>query len=706
MLSQVIASVEPLWCLLAWNDVDTWEIGHPALGVGAISLAANNRSALAPPLPQPVMAIGVTGHRSSHPSFPKDPEELIAAVSECLEAIEKEARAAQIVGLDDPGHGFRLVTLLADGTDHIAADAALARGWELAAPLPFGADLNRAINAQPKDAADARAILNGDQPRDPATAKRADAIRDLSAEAVKFELAEQDAEIERCFFASLEAPDSSEHVASFLYQASHRAGLAGRILIEQSDVLIAVWDGESTVASGGTGHTAVLALEAGVPVIWIDPAAPENVRVLHFPEVLQAPGDPIEKAKFGIELQSIIGSSIGLAPSDTKGRFAGLDALAPELWRASSSFLSHAYRRIEALFGEHKWGRKFRSIKERYERPEEIVEGSAADLIAALGQIRGERHSIHSTAETSVLPHFAWTNAIASMTADRYRSGMVMNFVLGAMAIISGVLYLPLVDTSQKWMFAAVELAILLAIVVNTAVGQRSRLHGRWLETRRAAEYLRHAPLLYAFGVARPLGEWPSPLRSQWPEWYARMISRGMGLPSVRIDHQHLRAAARVLQDHFVVPQRDYHLSKSKRLHTAHHSIERLAERLFALAIAIVASYLALSGASALGFVDPALPKGLAKWFTVIAVALPTISGALAAIGYFGDFDRFADISQAAAQKLDGLAIRIDLFLALPDERLTYDQFADLARTADELAFGEIQSWQAVFSGKRTTVPA
>ncbi|MEM8724143.1 MAG: hypothetical protein AAGE86_01340 [Pseudomonadota bacterium] len=669
-------------------------------------MAANKRSALAPPLPQPVLSIGVTGHRSSHPSFPADPASLDAAIQDCLEVIEREAKAAQIDGLSDPNQRFRLVTLLADGTDHLAADAALAREWEVAAPLPFGSDLNRAINAQPKDAADARTMLSGKVPSDPACASRADAIRELSNQAIKFELAEQDAEIERCFLATLDAPQDSDLAAAFIHQASQRAGLAGRILIEQSDVLIAVWDGQSTIHSGGTGHTASLALEAGVPVIWIDPAEPENIRILHFPEALQAPGNPMEKAQFETELRSIVTASIGLVPADLSGRFAGLEALAPQIWRESSSFLSHAYRRVEALFGEHSWGRKLRSIKERYERPDRIAEGSAADLVAELKGIESGGAPIHAKAASEVLPHFAWTNAIASMTADRYRSGMVWNFVLGAMAIISGVLYLPLVDTSQKWMFAAVELAILLAIVVNTVSGQRARLHGRWLETRRAAEYLRHLPMLYAFGVARPLGDWPNALRSQWPEWYARMIARGLGLPSVRIDHQHLRIAARVLQDRFVVPQRDYHLSKARRLHKAHHSIEWLAERLFALAIAIVASYLALSGAAALGFVDPAVTKGLAKWFTVVAVALPTISGALAAIGYFGDFERFADISQAAAQKLDGLATRIDLFLALPDARLTYDQFADLARTADEFAFGEIQSWQAVFSGKRTTVPA
>ncbi|MBK9587951.1 MAG: hypothetical protein IPO50_05005 [Sphingomonadales bacterium] len=41
-------------------------------------------------------------------------------------------------------------------------------------------------------------------------------------------------------------------------------------MIEQSDVLIAVWDGITPGAVGGTRHTIAAALAHGAPVIWID----------------------------------------------------------------------------------------------------------------------------------------------------------------------------------------------------------------------------------------------------------------------------------------------------------------------------------------------------------------------------------------------------------------------------------------------------
>lgn len=660
----------------------------------------------APPVPQPLVAVGITGHRSVHSSFPDDARILETAIANLLERIEQAARDTKVYNLKDPEPRFRMVSLLADGVDQIAAEIALEREWELQAPLPFGSDLNTALASAPIDPLDARAILGGRVPKDPATASRAERTRALTKAARTFEIVERDAVIEEAFLRTLQAPDHAGHFADLQHETAQRARIAGQILIEQCDVLIAVWDGQSTINVGGSGHTAKRALEEGVPVFWIDPKEPSKVRLVRLPESLEASTPTLDEQAFEEAVRSVVASAIGLGTPPAGGSGAGLTALSQAAWRDSSSRFTHAFRRVEALFGEETWAGKFGSLRQRYERPDKIATGKHAPMLEAINRLDETNDALRKDVEAKALPAFAWSDGIATRMADRYRSGMVINFTLGPLAIISGVLYLPLVEISQKWIFAAVELTLLLIIVANTLAGQKLRLHDRWLETRRVAEYLRHTSMLYVFGVARPAGQWPAALRSPWPEWYARMTVRDLGLPQARIDPAYLRIATKALQDHFVLPQRDYHKAKSARLHRAHHAIERVAEGFFALAIVIVATYVALAGAVALGYVDPAVTKGLAKWFTVVAIALPTISGALTAIGFFGDFEHFADVSQVTAQGLDELAQRIAVFLDRPDEALTYDQFADLARKADAIAFDEIQAWQAVFSGKRITVPA
>jgi hypothetical protein len=99
----------------------------------------------------------------------------------------------------------RLNTLLAEGADLVAADLALARGWELVTPLPFGAALNLAVNGLPMTLADASAIL-------------AD-------------------------------PDAA--LAPWSARMGERAALAARVMIEQAGIMIGVWDGASRAEPEG-----------------------------------------------------------------------------------------------------------------------------------------------------------------------------------------------------------------------------------------------------------------------------------------------------------------------------------------------------------------------------------------------------------------------------------------------------------------------
>ena len=655
---------------------------------------------VAPPVPQPCFVVGVTGHRSTHSSYPGDHAALDAVIVAIMQQIETALQA--VAG--DRACQTTLVTLLADGTDQLAADDALERGWRLMTPLPFGQRLNAAINARPQTPADARAILAGEAVADAPTAARVAAIERFASRARLFELADEDAAISRLLLDALDRPGDTEAVEKFQLATARRAAMAGSILVEQADLLIAVWDGRSVDSVGGTGHTVSAALQTGCPVVRIDPAEPQDWKVYRSVEALAA--SQADRQIPSETLAECIRQAVVLDAPQHGGRYAGLAAIAPQCWRPHSSALSHAYRRIEAVFGQAEWRPKFASLRDTYEKPERIGEGSQARLLQALGALPGADAELPARVEREVLRRFAWTDAISSHLADRYRSGMVLNFMMGAAAIIVGTMYLPLVDVSRKWIFAALELGLLLAIIANTANGLKYRLHGRWFETRRAAEYLRHSPFLLAIGTARAPGEWPRGVKSWWPEWYARHALRAVGLPEARIDNAYLRGMLEFLRDHHVLPQLAYHRGKSARLARVHHKLDSVSELSFAVAVLVVTLYLVLALLAAAGAIDAAWLAKAAKWFTVAAVALPTIGGAMAAIRYFADFERFAEISEVTARRLDGISQRIAALMSAPDERLDFGRVARIVHDTDDIVFAEIQAWQAVFSGKRMTVPA
>lgn len=658
-----------------------------------------------PPLPstnpdaswQPRLVLGITGHRATNPSFSAHAEAIGTALAALFARIDAIA-----AGLPGPQGPVRLHSLLVDGTDQVAAELALGRGWELVVPLPFGADLNLAINAHPATPEDATALCRGMPAADPAVAARAAAIQAITARAQLFELADRDAEIEHLWLASLADPADRTAARAFEALASDNVALAGRVMIERTDLVIAVWDGKVANLPGGTGHTVISSLEMGTPVLLIDPAAPEAWSILTRPEELghlatRAPDTPCDDARLAALIRTAV-----VAEDWHPERISG------EAWRARSSRIFGLYRLIERVFGDGTL--RLGKLRVDYEAPQDIASGSAAGLLAAAEAAPGSDAQLIARLRETLLPLFARADGIASRLSDAYRSGMCVNFVLAALAVIIGLAFYPLGLAQIKWVFAGIELLLLAGILAITFAGSRLGWHRRWFELRRVAEYLRHAPGLLLLGVSRPTGRWlrkgGSGHGAEWPEHFARHALRDVGLPQVKLTRAYLRAClAGVVRPH-AASQRAYHEAKAERLERVHHRLDRVAETCFILAVIAVLAYLLLKLATLAGAAPKPWAEAASPLFTFLGVALPTLGANIAGVRYFGDFERFGAISHAAAERLGEIETRITLLLSGREEALTYQAAADLVHAVDEAVVGEIESWQAVFGAKHLALPA
>lgn len=654
---------------------------------------------------QPHLALGVTGHRATNPAYRAH----APAIAEALRALfaEIDRLAAALPGTRG---AVRLHSLLVDGTDQVAAECALAQGWELAVPLPFGASLNCAINAHPASLADAEALLAGRPAQDPAVEAKAAAIRAVIDRAQRFELADRDAEIAALWRASLADPSDQDAARAFTALASDNVALAGRVMIERVDLVIAVWDGKVANLPGGTGHTVAAALAMGAPVLLIDPARPAAWRILTRPEELAQPFDP-EAAPDTARLEAIIRAAVvveGWEPS----------ALAGETWKPRSSRAFGLYRRIERGFGGGGW---LGSVRVDYEAPEAIASGTGAEVIAAAAAMPGADPAVTRQLADALLPTFVWADGIANRLADAYRSGMIVNFVLAALAVMVGILFLPAGMADYKWVFALVELALLGAILGVTAAGARRGWHRRWFAMRRVAEYLRHAPSLLLLGVARSTGRWPrgdhgagnghghghgGTPGAAWPEHFARHALRDVGLPQVALTRDYLRAGLCGVVLPYVGGQARYHEDKAQRLARVHHRLDKAAEACFGFAVLAVTAYLVLKGAGVMGIAPKHLASDLSPFFTFCGVAFPTLGANLSGIRYFGEFERFSAISRVAAGKLREIEARTRLLVSGTPSALTYAATADLIHALDEAVIEEIASWQAVAGAKHLALPA
>ncbi len=664
---------------------------------------------VAPPSPQARLCVGITGHREVHSSYVAKRADIMQALDEALSMVDAAVHELRDHGSDVAD--TRLHSLLADGTDLQAAGGALQRHWELVAPLPFGLALNVAINAAPTSVEDARALLAGPaalaQVRDNDVRERAAALFAVAAQARCFELAERDDLLAQLYLEKLAHRENARDEATFAAESSLRVARAARVMIEQSDLVIAVWDGVTRSLIGGTGHTIQIALEFGAPVLCIDARQPGQWRVLRGPESLVGPADaalaPEDRAA---AVKQLVSHAIGEPVRAGTGRRArNCHEWLREIWPVHSRWVNHAYRRVMALFGAKTLAGRFRNLVQTYETPDAILTGSAAPVRAAARALPAQEAAHVDRIDAAVWRRFAWADGVSANLSDIYRGGMTASFLFASLAIIGGMAYVPFSDPHHKWMFASFELLLLVGILGFTILGHSRRWHARWFETRRVAEYLRHAPILLVLGVARAPGRWPQGTDTSWPERCARNALREVGLPRLAVTRSFLRQAARDLLLSHVRTQREYHEAKARRLRAVHHNLDYTSHVLFALAIVSVTAYLACKGGGVLGWWPMSVPERSSNYFTFLGVLLPTLGGALAGVRYFGDFERFAAISSVTAEKLQGIEARIGRLLQAPEEALDYGTVADLAHATDEVVVTEIESWQSVFAGKHVTVP-
>jgi len=154
--------------------------------------------------------IGVTGHRVL-----SDFAKIEAGVDEAIRRIEQAF----------PSGPLEVISSLAEGADRLVARRVLVRpGARLVVPLPMSPD---------------------------------DYAADFGTAESKVEFFELLARAD----AVIELPPAGSREAA--YEA------AGFYVLDHSEVLIAVWDGEASQGRGGTGAMVALARERDMPVAWV-----------------------------------------------------------------------------------------------------------------------------------------------------------------------------------------------------------------------------------------------------------------------------------------------------------------------------------------------------------------------------------------------------------------------------------------------------
>jgi Protein of unknown function (DUF4231) len=585
-----------------------------------------------PPRPPFVLSVGVTGHRADVLAA-DSVEALRSRIREILTLVGDAGtslldRARECFAPDPPQ--LRCISPVADGADQIAAEVALELGWTLEAVLPF----DRARYRESLANAGAR--------------ERLDRLLDRAA-------------------CVLELPgDAASELDAYV--------MTGRATVAHSDMLIAVWDGLPPRGRGGTGEVVQFAITRGTAVIHlpVDGVAPARLIWSAFdPAVLTIADAPsvarsVDRAGIDALLHGLL-----LPPPDVQEqRF---------LKRFASERLRHFRLRMEypLLLAAAGVGR-FRT-------------GHFTDKGYAL-QIRDEWQRYR---EGCAQPHniavpidtleqaYSWADRLATHFAQTYRSGHIFNFVLGGVAVCLGLS--AFMAPQLKFEFAAIELMIALAIIINAQVGSRSEWHRRWLDYRQLAERLRPMRSLKLLGIAAPdpPGTQTNPVPKRWIDWYASGIWRAMGCPSGSLDVGRAATLAKAIADHEVAPQVAYHEHHAEQINALDHRLEWIGTLLFVATLVVsVATLIGLA-------IGADYVNRFGAWFTLVSAGFPALGTAVFGIRFQADFGGDALRSKATADTLRNIDHELRKGVALT-------RAADLCEQAARIMLADLDEWRLV----------
>lgn len=555
-----------------------------------------------PEKPRLTLQVGVTGHRPSR--LPSDSADLKERVAETLQTVALAYRefASSVdakAAYNAEAPVLRLLSPLAEGADRIAAVCGLAAGYDLQCPLPF--------------------------------------LRDVYIE----DFTETDEFDELLGKASKVLQLDGER--SRKAQAYRNVG---HLVLNHSDVVLAIWDGDEDENSPGTPGMVAKARRIGLPIVWINTKEPEKVQFFD-------PRSPLEdwqdfnKTVFADFLKHSL-----LPPENTDASSqVGIGATCrqkvcpppKDCYQAyfphpepSTNLLGTLYRGFFALLGK--------TGKQRWNWVGNPYRQDAEQQWQALANAEESFRCPDALRE-----HFIRSDSLACYYADKYRGTFVACFGLGGLAVLFALLGGPFSGFSESFkslspLFAALELSAILAILLLINHGRHQDCHRRWLDYRLLAERLRQAAFLMPIGIvprwSLPVYESHDDQSHAWIDWLARAVIQADGISGGMIDTEHRQNYCDYLCS-IVKGQVEYHHTNAERNERIVHTLHGANLLLLGLIVAACAAHI-------FHLIHDAETE-----LTIAATVLPAFGATIAGILSQGEFKRIARRSNGMAAHLE-----------------------------------------------------
>jgi hypothetical protein len=684
---------------------------------------AERPSRIRPPKPHLTLRVAITGHRPKSHKFPASSFDFVQQRLRDVFAVIDTTLAAIVKHDGDKYSGepptVRLVSGLAEGADQMAVEA-MRDKWTLEAILPFPHESYA----------------------DDFKQSASDGHRDVSE---AFESASKKASTTVAFpddpLIRQEHLTRDENPSEYWRRRTPGYIRLGRFLLRQTDVLVAVWDGEREEGPAGTAEVVRAAVDAGIPIVWISSinnTVARMVEDIDDDERPVAPDADCLRGSLARAIHSLVSLPTGndgavLFKSSKEGPPAceRLHAFLKEQWPQPSSWITYDLfkRCIEGA------SLRFRIMPDTFESYRARWEDMAREIPPA-GDLPQRILEV-------VVPRYAWADALAVDLSNRYRAAYFNCYLLAASAVFIALLglfghdYAPELQLTLKFVLVSIELILIGTIVYIIWRGRRERWHEKWLEYRALAEMLwevRFLSYLGEYGRVQRIGDLqPAPTR--WFLWYFYATVREIGLPNALLDGAYQKSMLEFFSKHVVANQIKWNERNAETLLRMHDWLHRAGAACFLLTCVILVFFFVGWGLYAVGMLMDGKNLGdivgvggtailienvkqpgtmspietlglwlfaLKNWVTFGAALLPTFGAAFAGIRDTADFMRFANRSRETAAALQDLQRDV----AHAKRKLSLDVTGNVLLSTAQVLSEDLTAWQSVYGHKRLDLPA
>ncbi|MFQ5642417.1 MAG: hypothetical protein ACE5FQ_01830 [Thiogranum sp.] len=659
--------------------------------------------------PRLAVRVGFVGHRDPGECDTVALQETIRSV---LYRISRQLGDNHLAwGYNEESPVCYLVNSLAEGTDQLAAEVSrqLEDRYQLRIPVPFSPDIYTAcFQYEPEKSRATFARLAG---------------------------------CETAAVINLDCPHATAEQRSRAYRTT------ADLLLENSDILIAVCDLQRPQERGGTVETVRRAERINIPVILIDPNSPAtpmlvicdeeqrceypleileqqlcNILAPHFPEQTvtrqQGPGDRLRR-RF-------------LAPDERAERerkkreqcirrerfFAEpLAGCAPGL---------HLAARVLHLFYAP-WWRSVHYLGQFAVQARVVMErlaggGRGRQDDAAIPRAGAHESAILHNIRKLQEPYAeqrALSDRLAGFYMELYRGSFALNFMLGAFAVLFALFSYFNPVNEILWLWS--EIGALFLIATNFLIDRWWHWRERAIEYRFLAEHFRHMEALSPLVRVTPLTRMPVHNRhgdpdATWMNWYFRALVRHAGLlgplasgperkaRTLNLDRNYVGQVHRLLQEEWLEGQRNYHAHVAHRFRFIGVAVRTFTVTLFVVTVGACFAHL-FHVTPVPEDVVAALGQG-GNWregalLTILVAALPAFLAAFHGLSKQGEFERLTERSEAMADHLGHMGKRF-AGITPGSERGYAASVANRAVDISRMMLEEMLEWRVIYLAHAT----